>query len=147
MEMRTIYFDLDGTLADFYGVEGWLENLIEFNSRPYREATPLFNFSAFARQLHRLQREGYRIGIVSWLSKCGTAEFDAEVTEVKKVWLEKHLPSVVWDEIHIVSYGTPKSTVVENRNGFLFDDEIGNRNEWGENSFGVEDILGVLRKF
>ena len=38
--MRTIWFDLDGTLVDLYGVEGWLEDLTNHNERPYREAKP-----------------------------------------------------------------------------------------------------------
>lgn len=137
-----INFDMDGTLADFYGVEGWLEDLINSNARPYKEARPLFNFSALARQIHRLQRNGYEVNIISWLSKCGTDEFNAEVTEVKMKWLHKHLPSVNFDNISIVKYGTPKSTCGR---GFLFDDEIGNREEWGEGAFDVDDILGILR--
>ena len=142
----TIYFDLDGTLADFYGVENWLGYLEKEDTTPYAIAKPLFNFSVFARMLHKLQENGYRIGIVSWLSKCGSMAYNTEVTTVKLAWLEKHLPSVEWDEVKIVSYGTPKSTVVD-CNGWLFDDEERNREEWGENSFDVNDIIGTLRKF
>lgn len=137
-----INFDMDGTLANFYGVDGWLEDLINSNARPYAIAEPLFNFSALARQIHRLQKIGYTVNIISWLSKSGTAEFNAEVTRVKKEWLAKHLPSVTFDRITIVEYGTPKSTC---GNGILFDDEIGNRNEWNGIAYDVENILGVLR--
>lgn len=147
--MRTIYFDMDGTIANLYGVEGWLDDLINVRVRPYAEATPLINFSAFARQLHRLQNLGYRIGIVSWLSKSGSAEYNARVTSTKLEWLAKHLPSVEWDEINIVAYGTPKSTVVS-ESGILFDDEMPNRKEWDiafedGMAFDVNNILEVLR--
>lgn len=147
--MRTIYFDMDGTIANLYGVEGWLDDLINSRVRPYAEATPMLNFSVFARQLHRLQNCGYRIGIVSWLSKSGTEEYNARVTETKKEWLAKHLPSVEWDEINIVAYGTPKSTVVS-ESGILFDDEIPNRKEWNlafedGMAFDVKNILEILR--
>jgi hypothetical protein len=144
---RTIYFDMDGTIANFYGVEGWLEDLMNSNTRPYEIAKPLLNFSSFARQLHRLQNSGYRIGIVSWLSKSGSPEFNAEVTATKLKWLAKHLPSVEWDEIKIVTYGTPKSSVVSDRTGFLFDDEERNRTEWGANAFDVQNIMEILRSF
>ena len=40
-----IYFDLDGTLADFYSVDNWLQKILENDSSPYREARPLQNFS------------------------------------------------------------------------------------------------------
>ena len=145
--MNTIYFDLDGTLCDFYGVENWLEYLENEDTTPYAIARPLFNFSVFARLLHKLQENGYRIGIVSWLSKCGSASYNTAVISVKLAWLEKHLPSVKWDEIKIVNYGTPKSTVVNDADGYLFDDEKRNRDEWGKNSFDVKNIIEILRDF
>ena len=147
MFKKTIYFDLDGTLCDFYGVENWLEYLENEDTTPYAIAKPLFNFSVFARLLHKLQENGYRIGIVSWLSKCGSASYNTAVTSVKLAWLEKHLPSVKWDEIKIVNYGTPKSTVVNDTDGYLFDDEKRNRDEWGKNSFDVKNIIEILRDF
>ena len=147
MFKKTIYFDLDGTLCDFYGVENWLEYLENEDTTPYAIARPLFNFSVFARLLHKLQENGYRIGIVSWLSKCGSNSYNTSVTSVKLAWLEKHLPSVEWDEIKIVNYGTPKSTVVSDASGYLFDDEKRNRDEWGENSFDVKNIIEILRDF
>lgn len=146
-QKMTIYFDMDGTIADLYGVENWLNDLINGNTRPYDEAKPLINFSVFARQIHKMQKIGFTFGIVSWLSKSGTEEYNKAVTESKMNWLKKHLPSVIWDEIHIVSYGTPKSTVVNDKNGFLFDDELNNRIEWGKNSFDVNNILATLRAF
>ena len=95
----TIYFDMDGTLANFYGVENWLDYLENEDTTPYAIARPLFNFSVFARLLHKLQENGYRIGIVSWLSKSGSTAYNTAVTSVKLAWLEKHLPSVEWDEV------------------------------------------------
>lgn len=142
----TIYFDMDGTLANFYGVENWLAYLEKEDTTPYKVAKPLFNFSVFARVLHKLQANGYRIGIVSWLSKSGSASYNTAVTSVKLAWLEKHLPSIKWDEIKIVNYGTPKSTVVDCK-GWLFDDEERNRREWGKNSFDVNNIMEVLKNF
>lgn len=143
--MNTIYFDMDGTIANFYGVEGWLADLEASRVRPYAIAEPLLNFSVFARQLNILQSRGYRIGIVSWLSKTGTPEFDKAVTETKKRWLAEKLPTVIWDEINIVKYGTPKSTVVSDRMGILFDDEERNRIEWGSKAYDVNNILEILR--
>ena len=37
----TIYFDMDGTIADLYGVENWLPKLRAEDASPYAEATPL----------------------------------------------------------------------------------------------------------
>ena len=138
----TIWFDMDGTIANLYGVNGWLDDLINSNTRPYDEAEPLLNFSVFARELHKLQRKNIKIGIISWLSKSGTEEYNERVTVSKLKWLKRHLPSVVWDEIHIVSYGTPKSTC---GSGILFDDEEANREEWNGIAYDVHNIIETLK--
>ena len=135
---------MDGTIANLYGVNGWLDDLINSNTRPYDEAEPLLNFSVFARELHKLQRKNIKIGIISWLSKSGTEEYNERVTVSKLKWLKRHLPSVVWDEIHIVSYGTPKSTC---GSGILFDDEEANREEWNGIAYDVHNIIEILRAF
>ena len=38
--VKAINFDMDGTLADFYGVDGWLEYLVNKNAYPYATAKP-----------------------------------------------------------------------------------------------------------
>lgn len=142
--VKEINFDMDGTIADFYGVENWLAYLIEHNPFPYENAKPLLNMSALARRLNALQRKGYKINIISWLSKNSTDDFDKIVTSAKEKWLKKHLPSVKWNKITIVAYGIDKSTL---GNGILFDDEEPNRKMWGEGAYDVHNILEVLKEF
>lgn len=145
----TIYLDLDGTVVNFYGVPNWLECLEAQDSTPYRVAKPLVPLSTLARYLNRLQARGYNIGIISWLSKSGTEQFNAEVAEVKREWLAKHLPSVKWDEIHIVPYGVPKSTCATCPASILFDDEQRNLNEWTANThnmaYNADLLMEILR--
>ena len=141
--VKVINFDMDGTLCDFYGVENWLEYLINRDATPYAVAKPLLNLSALARKLNALQREGYEINIISWLAKNSTEEFDKIVTETKKKWLKKHLPSVNWNKITIVAYGIDKSTL---GNGILFDDEEPNRKMWGEGAYDAHNIMEVLKE-
>ena len=142
----TINFDMDGTIADLYGVENWLEMLIAEDTTPYATARPLLRLSALARKLNTLQRNGYNLAVISWLSKSGTAEYNEAVTEAKMAWLRKHLPSVNWDEIHIVPYGTPKQNFCNSPLDVLFDDEERNRNNWTGRAYGVENILEILRE-
>ena len=140
----TIYFDMDGTIADFYGVDGWLDYLIAGDATPYRVAKPLINLNSLARILNRLQNEGYKIGIISWLSKSGTPDYNKEVTATKEKWLKKHLKSVNWDVIHIVEYGTPKYSFAT-ENDILFDDELKNRQDWIGTAFDVDRIIETLK--
>lgn len=143
--MKAIYFDMDGTIANLYAYPSWLEQLRAFNPVPYVTASPMVNMSAFARQLHRLQRNGYHIGIVSWLSKETTSKYDLEVTSAKEKWLKAHLPSVSFDEYHFLPYGTPKQKSVKHPEGILFDDEKRNRDNWRGIAFDETNILEILR--
>lgn len=140
-----IMFDLDGTLANLYGVENWLEMLINHDETPYKIAETMLNMNILARILNKLQRNGYEIGIISWLAKNSTTEYDEKVTKAKKNWLKKHLSSVKWDILEIVSYGTDKNIVCNGENDILFDDETKNRTDWNGKAFDVDNILGVLK--
>ena len=140
-----ICFDLDGTIANLYGVENWLEMLNNRDETPYKEATPLVRMQSLARVLNRLQKEGHEIGIISWLAKNSTAEYDERVATAKRNWLAKHLKSVKFDFIEIVKYGTDKNIVAKNDNDILFDDEEQNRNNWKGIAYNVNDIIGTLK--
>lgn len=140
----TINFDMDGTIADLYGVENWLDYLIAENTFPYANAKPLIRLNLLARRLNTLQRNGYEIAVISWLSKSGTEEYNRAVTEVKMAWLKKHLPSVNWDRITIVPYGTPKENFCNNPLDVLFDDEERNRTNWTGKAYDVQNILEIL---
>ena len=141
----TINFDMDGTIADLYGVENWLDYLIAENTFPYANAKPLVRLNLLARRLNTLQRNGYEIAVISWLSKSGTEEYNRAVTEVKMAWLKKHLPSVNWDRITIVPYGTPKENFCNNPLDVLFDDEERNRTNWTGKAYDVQNILDTLK--
>lgn len=143
---KAIYFDMDGTIANFYGVNGWLEYLKAEDATPYEIANPLLRLSVLARVLNNLQRKGYTIGIVSWLAKNSNEDFDKKVAQAKIHWLKIHLKSVKFDEIHIVKYGTPKEEVVNFPNGILFDDEEPNRNNWKGNAYDESQIMEVLKR-
>ena len=141
----TIWFDMDGTIADLYGVENWLPMLRASDPTPYLIARPLVNLSTLARMLNKLQKQGYEIGVISWTSKTGTPDYNAAVTAAKYAWLSKHLPSVDFDEIHVVPYGTPKQVFAHSNDDILFDDEAKNRENWIGLALDVTDIIGALK--
>lgn len=144
-QTKAIYFDMDGTIADLYAVDGWLEMLQAYDPTPYEMAKPLVRLSTLARLLNRLQADGYTLGIVSWLSKEPTPSYDEMVIKAKLEWLENHMPSVEWDEINIIPHGTPKQNVVKEPFGILFDDELKNRNEWVGTAYDENNILEILK--
>ena len=144
--MKAIYFDMDGTIANLYGVPNWLECLTNSDPMPYKTAPPLINMQRLARLLNLLRARGYHIGIVSWLSKFATPEYSDQVVIAKLQWLKKHLHSVTWDEIEIVPYGFPKQkAVLFAEEGILFDDEEHNRIDWTGMAYGADNILEILK--
>lgn len=145
----TIYFDMDGTIANLYGVENWLEKLRAEDASPYLEAEPLVDMRELSRLLNILQLSGVNLGIISWLSKDATKEYDKMVRRAKREWLIKNLPAVEWDEIHLVKYGTPKHSCCRENFGILFDDNDAVREKWEKRgtAFDVGNILEILEIF
>lgn len=140
----TIYFDMDGTIADFYGVNGWLDCLESYDTRPYKVAKPLLKMNVLARLLNNLQKSGYTIGIISWTARNSTESFHNEVKREKEKWLHTHLKSVNFDEINIIEYGVPKSSVAT-ENDILFDDDERVRGEWKGIAYKENQILEILK--
>jgi hypothetical protein len=143
--MKTLVFDMDGTIADLYGVENWLQKIRLEDPTPYMVAEPMYDTRMLNRLLELLKAQGWRIVVTTWLAKGSTKDYDKRVIKAKTEWLAKHLKSVEFDEINIVAYGTPKSTVVSIANGILFDDEEPNRKEWKGKAYDETDIIGVLK--
>lgn len=139
-----IWFDMDGTIADLYGVEGWLEMLIAKDETPYAVAKPLVNLSALARLIHKAQRKGFEVCIVSALAKNSTADYDEKVKTAKMGWLRKHLASVHFDEIRFVPYTFVKNDV-NSGNDILFDDEDRHLTAWTGKAVHASEILSTLR--
>lgn len=143
---KYITFDMDGTIADLYGVPNWLSKIRAHNSLPYLDARPLCNMSRLARKLNQLQRRGWKIRVVSWGSKDLNSDYLRAVRLAKKIWLSEHLPSVSFDEICVVHYGTPKIRVGKYKGGILFDDEEKNRENWKGEAHDETEIFEILDK-
>ena len=141
----TIYFDMDGTIANLYGVENWLDMLRANDPTPYATAKPLLRLATLAYMLNKAQANGYEIGVISWLAKNSNAEYDKAVTMAKLAWLAKHLKSVRFDYINIVEYGTPKQNFMNTKNDILFDDEQKNRENWLGKAYTETEIMEVLK--
>lgn len=143
---KTLVFDMDGTLADFYGVENWLEDLTVSNPRPYIIAKPLYDMTFLTNILLSLKENGWRIVVTTWLAKGSTKDYDFVVRQVKKDWLQRY--NFPYDEIHLVKYGTTKANCTRKLGGYqiLFDDNETVRKGWtlGETVNANENILDFL---
>lgn len=143
---KILVFDMDGTIADLYGVNNWLEDLRAENPRPYREAKPLYDMYVLNALLLALKALGWKIVVTTWLAKGSTAEYDKLVREAKIAWLEKF--NFPYDEIHLVKYGTTKANCTRKLGGFqiLVDDNETIRKGWALGSVidATQNILTEL---
>ena len=143
---KVIVFDMDGTIADLYGVEGWLDYLMAEDATPYRVAEPLVDMIALIDVLNDLRAIGWIVAVTSWLSKGSTADYDAKVRAAKREWLTRYnFPA---DEIHLVKYGATKADSTRKYGAgmqILFDDNEKVRAGWhlGE-AHDVQNIIDDL---
>lgn len=127
---KMLVFDMDGTIANLYGVQGWLEDLRAENPRPYVIAEPLYNMDDLKFILDLFKSNGWKIAVTTWLAKDSTKEYDEVVKVAKKDWLARyHFP---YDEIHLVKYGTTKANCTRNKADYqiLVDDNENVRKGW-----------------
>lgn len=151
MKVKMVCFDMDGTIADLYGVPNWLEQLRNFDATPYAIAKPMWNTHELSELLYALRRSGIEIRIITWLSKETTKKYDMAVRTAKKNWLYNH--DFPFDHFHGVAYGATKADSVrkylhEGETAILFDDNEKVRAGWhlGEAIDPTAcDILEVLR--
>ena len=139
-----IWFDMDGTIADLYGVENWLEMLMAHDETPYVIAKPLVNLSVLARLMNKVQRKGFEICIVSALAKDSTTEYDERVRNAKIKWLANHLKSVHFDEIRFVPYWYTKNDVNTGAD-VLFDDEERHLEKWTGTAVHASKMIKTLK--
>lgn len=127
--MQAIYFDMDGTIANLYGVANWLNALRMESVMPYVAAEPLVNPSDFVAIVEQLKNKGYTIGIISWSSMDGSKEYNKRVRAAKLAWVKNYFGDI-FDEFHVVKYGTPKHTVANIKDSIIVDDDSRVRGMW-----------------
>lgn len=144
---KMLVFDMDGTIANLYGVDGWLADIEAENTRPYDIAEPLYDMAKLVEVLHMLKNHGWKIAVTTWLAMDGTKEYNKRTADAKKAWLAKY--NFPYDEIHCVKYGTTKANCTRNKAEFqiLIDDNKKVRDGWtlGTTVNAQFDIMKFLK--
>lgn len=143
---KVLVFDMDGTIANLYGVENWLESLRAFDPTPYRVAKPMYDMNELTNILNTLKGEGWKVVVTSWLSKETNKRYDTLVRWAKLKWLKEY--GFPYDEVHLVKYGTTKANCTRKLGGYqvLIDDNEQVRKGWnlGATIDANEDIIEKL---
>lgn len=128
--MKSLVFDMDGTIADLYGVKNWLNALRNEDTAPYEKARPIYDMDTLTGILEVLKMDGWKIVVTSWLAKGASEDYNNRVRKAKINWLKKY--GFPYDEIHLVKYGTTKANCTRKNGGFqiLIDDNPEVRKGW-----------------
>lgn len=148
---KMICFDMDGTIANLYGVQGWLEMLENENPKPYEIAEPMWDMVELAQTLKMLQVKGYEVRVITWLAKDSTEEYKVKTRQAKLEWLERY--GFPYDKFHGIAYGTTKANCVRkyleiNEQAILIDDNDKIRQGWTVGNTinpTTENIIDLLK--
>ena len=89
-KVHRLFVDMDGTLADLFGVENWLEKIRAYDPTPYQTAEPLVDMAELGCLLRSLQNCGINVAVITWLSKEPNKQYDDEVRKAKRAWLKEY---------------------------------------------------------
>lgn len=131
--IKSLCWDMDGTLASLYGVPNWLNLLRAYDPLPYKIAAPMWDMTRLADLLQQFQKEGIEVNIITWLSMESTPEYDRATREAKKEWLNRY--GFPYDHFHGIKYGATKADSVRKRlspgeEAILIDDNVKVRAGW-----------------
>lgn len=149
-----LVFDMDGTIADLFGQENWLEDLRAERGGVYFNAPPLMDME-YLNNVIQLFWDYFHIPtfIVSWGSKEPSFMYDRLAEKNKRNWLMMHLPAIPSEHIFVVRYGTDKASCVPDycNNAVLFDDSEENIVNWGftnavhvDTDYAADIVLNTL---
>lgn len=149
--VKMICFDMDGTIANLYGVKNWLPKLQNSDPTPYKVAKPLWDMNELREVLIALQQRGIEIRVITWLAMDSTEVYKRLVRQAKIEWLTK--VGFPIDHFHAQAYGTTKANAVRGalavgETAILIDDNDKVRKGWhlGETINPTEEnIIEVLR--
>lgn len=148
--VKMIVWDMDGTLADLYGVPDWLRKLRSEDATPYLDAKPMFNMEVLNMVLQMLMDKGMENTIVTWLSKGSTLGYKVATRKAKLEWLAD--TCFPYDHFHAVQYGATKADSVRARlakgdEALLIDDNAMVRAGWKLGPAldpATDDVIGYL---
>ena len=150
--VKALCFDMDGTIADLYGVENWQTLLNAHDATPYINARPMVDTAELARLLHKAIANGIQVRIITWLAMNSNQEYDELVRLTKQVWLERY--NIPYTHFHGVKFGTTKADCIrkeldwtELETAVLFDDNEKVRKGWKVgNAYTPNEIIETLKK-
>lgn len=121
---KTVYLDMDGTIANLYGIENWLPRLRAEDKTIFLECEPMISEKEL---LDKFPTENFEMKILSMTPLNATENYCLDVINQKNEWLNKYFPSIT-KRIY-KPYGHNKN-LKNSKNAILIDDSEPIRNSW-----------------
>ena len=129
MKRTVVYLDMDGTIADLYGMKNWLEKLENEAKGLFLGCEPLVSEEELE---YIFPSEMYELRICSMTPKDASDEYCQVVIEEKNQWLDKYFPNIT--RRVYMKYGNNKN-LRNSRNHILVDDNETIRNTFKGKAF------------
>lgn len=136
MKKIKVYLDMDGTIADLYGIENWLPRLRNSDETIFLECKPLITENEL---FERFPTEKYEICVLSMTPLGATADYCKNVENQKNAWLDKFFPSIT-KRIY-KAYGHNKN-LKNSISAILVDDSEPIRNSWKGKAINPSELWG-----
>ena len=91
MKKRKVYIDMDGTIADLYGKEGWLNGLENEMASVFIDLKPL---TTEEKLLSVFPPSHFEVVILSMTPKNASPAYRLQVIKEKNAWLDRYFPSL-----------------------------------------------------
>jgi hypothetical protein len=127
--MKTIYFDMDGTIANLYGFNDWLPLLRAENTSPYENCEPFPYIQEIIDAVKLAINSGYNVGVITWGSIAASAEYNNLTNTAKRKWLKKIGFPFNKNDYHFLPYGVPKHSIGDDSD-ILIDDNSEVCKDW-----------------
>ena len=124
MKKINVYLDMDGTIADLYGIENWLPRLRASDRTIFLECEPLITEEML---FETFPEDEYEIKILSMTPKGASKSYCVNVAKQKSEWLDIYFPRIT-KRIY-KRYGHNKN-LKNSKNAILVDDSAPIRKSW-----------------
>jgi len=119
-----VYLDMDGTVANLYGIENWLPRLRAEDKTIFQECAPMISEQELFQHFPQNQ---FEIIVLSMTPKGASEKYHAQVQEQKNEWLDRYFPSITRRIYR--KYGHNKN-LKNSKNAILVDDSEPIRQSW-----------------
>lgn len=127
--IKAIYFDMDGTFVNLYGVADWQHKITHGDVSPYLDAAPLVSIEKLSRLLKMLRNKQIHTGVLSWGAKGSSVDFLKRTRRAKIAWINAY--GLDFDSIKVMPYGRKKHAYAMS-NSLIVDDSPIIRAQWHE---------------